>query len=197
MKVHFFLSRTITGKSLMKSIRRFSNISIVVLSLMMTSSSLAQTTSEVNNRSTAFAKQFWDYLKRVQYRNWAPPPNTSADFTTGHSPHGAFIRLYVNRTAYSDMDHLAYESILVQENYDDDKKLQNVTVLYRSRDSAPDHNDWYWIQYNDDGSVATTEVNSERMPLSGKIQSCIECHQKAAGDDFVYSNDSLIDATAP
>lgn len=185
----------------MKIIRRITGASVITLSLLLTASSLAQAKTEEINRSTAFAKQFWDYLKRAQYRNWAPAPNISADFTMGDSPHGTFVRLYVNRTAYADIDHLAYGSILVQENYDVDKKLQNVTVLYRSLDSAPDHNDWYWIQYNDDGSLASTEGDpkemSKEVPLSGRIQTCIECHQKAAGDDFVYSNDPLNKLTAP
>jgi len=85
-----------------------------------------------SDAGVAFAGEFWEYLTRVEYRNWGPAPQTSADFRDGENPHGARTKLYVNRTIYEDPTSPAYGSILILENFDSSKKLQAVTVMYRS-----------------------------------------------------------------
>jgi hypothetical protein len=46
-----------------------------------------------------FEQKLWDYLKSARYENWAPIPGRSDDFYPGQSPHGDFLKLYVNRSS--------------------------------------------------------------------------------------------------
>lgn len=55
----------------------------------------------------------------------------------------------------------------------------------------PDHRNWWWAEYDPDGSLQT---DPQAMPLAGRVakgaeQGCIACHQAAAGDDYVFSHD--------
>lgn len=43
----------------------------------------------------------------------------------------------------------------------------------------PAHNDWWWGMFTPDGKTAL---------MSGKVDACIECHQKAADADYVFSS---------
>jgi len=160
---------------------------VVLMGLALATWSHAQESAEAGDPAE-FAKNFWSYLHRAQYRNWAPAPGVTADYKPGLSPHGKYTKLYANRVAYADMQNLPYFSILLVENYDSTKKLQDITVLYRSRGTAPDDRDWFWIKYLSDGTVATSD-DAQQSPLSGRVQSCIDCHRKAKGDDFVFAND--------
>jgi hypothetical protein len=74
--------------------------------------------------------------------------------------------------------------------------------MYRTEGYNPKANDWFWVEYNPDGSVAEkigtmtsdesatimlTSATSSR--LVGKACSCIACHKKAAGSDYAFFND--------
>jgi len=137
-----------------------------------------------------FETQFWDYLQEVQYKNWAPVPGQSGDSYPGESPHGAFLKMYLNRTAAGDMKNLPHGSILIKENYGKDKKtLMAVTVMYRYKGYNPEGRDWYWLKYNPDGTVAKAPPKMGSMPLKGKVKGCIMCHDGADGKDFAFVND--------
>ena len=64
-----------------------------------------------------------------------------------------------------------------------------ITVMYRTRGFDPQHNDWYWVKYNPDGTVARTPAAKGSKRISGKFKSCIDCHSGAKGDDFYFAND--------
>jgi len=105
----------------------------------------------------------------------------------GQAPHGAFLKMYINRKAASNPANPPEQSIIVKENYDKTKeKLMAVTVMYRAqKDFDPENKDWYWVKYNADGSVA----EKDGMPLAGKVQGCINCHGGAKGGDLIFAND--------
>jgi hypothetical protein len=152
--------------------------------------SMAQAENGVRVSKPPFAVQFWDYLQKSYYRNWAPGPGATGDIYAGQSPHGAFLKMYLNRVAAGNPKSLPHESILVKENFGKDgKTLMAVTVMYRSKNFDPDHNDWYWIEYMPDGSVARTPPEKGSMPIAGKFKSCIECHAGAKGNDLTFVND--------
>lgn len=140
-------------------------------------------------RPQSFEAKFWNYLTGSQpaYRNWAPWPGTRADIYPGQSPHGAFLKMYVNRPVAGDPKNLPYGSIIVKENYGKDRTtLMAVTVMYRAKGYDPAHHDWYWIKYNPDGTVA----RKGNMPIAGRVSTCINCHSGAGGNDFSFSNDA-------
>ncbi|MCH7728414.1 MAG: hypothetical protein IH991_18340, partial [Planctomycetes bacterium] len=94
-----------------------------------------------------FEVRLWNWLQQSKYKNWAPAPEQTADFYPGESPHGAFLKMYLNRTAVADPKNLPHGSLIVKENFDKDKKLMAVTVMVRSKGFDPEHNDWVWVKY--------------------------------------------------
>ena len=47
----------------------------------------------------SFEARFWSYLQDAKYAHWAPGPGQNGGFYEGQSPHGAFLKMYLNRTA--------------------------------------------------------------------------------------------------
>lgn len=127
----------------------------------------------------------------AKYTNWAPVPGKTDGFAEGGSPHGAFVKMYLNRTAAGNPKGLPNGSIVVKENYGPEKKqLMAITVMYRSKGYNPDAGDWYWVKFHSNGSVAKAPPEMQSMPLAGKPMGCIKCHgESAAGGDFVFLND--------
>jgi Cytochrome P460 len=145
----------------------------------------------VSQPQKSFDQKLWDYLTAAKYTNWAPVPGKSDGFAEGGSPHGAFVKMYLNRTAAGNFKELPDGSVVVKENYGPQKKkLMAITVMYRSKGYNPEAGDWYWIKYNPDGTVAKAPPEMNSMPLKGKPGGCIKCHgEGAAGGDFAFLND--------
>ncbi|GIW92923.1 MAG: hypothetical protein KatS3mg110_0964 [Pirellulaceae bacterium] len=136
--------------------------------------------------AASFEERFWNYLQSVRYQNWASLPGASSDSFPGHSPHGAFVKLFANRTATSGTGQFPPGSIIIKENYGPDRKaLMAITVMYRSAGFDPENSDWYWVKYEPDGRVS----QMAGKPISGRVAMCIECHKGAGGNDFVFAND--------
>lgn len=143
-----------------------------------------------NQPVQSFESKFWDYLQQVQYRNWAPAAGQGLDVYEGQAPHGAYLKMYVNRIAAADPKNLPHGSIIIKENFDNDKKtLAAVTAMYRVKGFDADHNDWYWVKYNPDGTVAKTSAEDGNKPVAGKVKACIDCHSGAKGGDYYFAND--------
>ena len=64
-----------------------------------------------------------------------------------------------------------------------------ITIMYRSKGYAPDSGDWYWVKYRPDGTVDKTPPEMGNMRLAGRLNGCINCHNAADGDDYVFAND--------
>jgi hypothetical protein len=135
-----------------------------------------------------FYAAFWKHIVRQEspYTKWGSLPGKEG-LREGKTPHGDSVRAYANKTAIDNPGGLPYGTILVTENYGEDKQtLKDITVMYRVKGTDPQHGDWYWLKYLSDGSIARTP---DKKPIAGKVASCIECHSKAAGKDLVFSND--------
>jgi len=146
--------------------------------------------SQTAVQQQSFEQRFWAYLQNAQYKNWAPVPGKSGDFYPGQAPHGKFLKMYLNRTAAGNMKDLPHGSIIVKENYGPNKqKLMAVTVMYRVKDYDPDNNDWYWVKYMPNGTVAKAPPEKGSKPIAGKFPSCINCHSGANGNDLAFVND--------
>ena len=183
--------------------------------------SLAQSIPDYNSHAVSksksqakdkkFAEQFWNYLLSNNYKHWSPAAGKTTDHFAsqagangGLSPHGANVKSYVNRTAASNPDSLPVGSVLIMENYRQDKSLETISVMYRTPGFNPSGNDWYWVNYNADGSITSEETGrlgsigrkgirqaSAAAPLPrklvGRSLSCIECH-KSGGSDLAFFN---------
>ena len=141
--------------------------------------------------SRPFEDRFWSYLQAQKYTNWAPVPGKSDGYSEGQSPHGAFLKMYLNRTAAGNPQELPNGSIIIKENYGPDKKtLMAVTVMYRTKGYNPAAGDWYWAKYNPDGTIAKMPPEKGSMKIAGKAKGCIICHGEGAdGKDFAFFND--------
>lgn len=140
-----------------------------------------------------FEQRFWNYLTTQKYRNWAPAPGTTGEAYEGSSPHGAYLKMYLNRKAAGNPKTLPNGSIIIKENYGPDgRTLMAITVMYRTPNYNPQAGDWYWVKYNADGTVAAAPPEKGSMPLAGRPAGCIKCHGDGAdGGDFVFFNDNL------
>ncbi len=123
----------------------------------------------------------WAYLQSAHYRDsWTRWPGTKA-FYPGTEPHGALLTTYVNETARRSMEAgdaaLAPGSIVVKENYTPERKLAATTVMFKSAGFDPEHHDWFWAKVAPDGSIQA----------SGRVDSCIGCHGRAADNDYIRS----------
>jgi hypothetical protein len=136
-----------------------------------------------------FDNKLWNYLVRSKYKNWAPVPGKSDAAYPGDSPHGAFLKMFLNRKAAGSPNSLPDGSIVIKENYSPARELAAITVMYKTRGYNPKAGDWYWVKYNPDGSVASKSTDKGMMRLSGRVGGCIDCHSAAEGDDFAYFND--------
>jgi hypothetical protein len=136
-----------------------------------------------------FEQKLWGYLVRAKYRNWAPVPGKSDGMYEGESPHGAFLKMYLNRRAAGSANALPDGSMVIKENYKPDKTIAAVTVMYKNKGYNPAAGDWYWIKYNPDGTVAEKPMPTGNMRLAGKVGGCIDCHGDADGGDFAFFND--------
>jgi hypothetical protein len=159
----------------------------------------AKLTATAENK--LFEDQFWKYLIGNNYKNWSPGPDQSGDFYIGQNPHGALLKMYLNRTAAGNPQNFPMGSVVILENYRSDKSLKTISVMYRTEGFDPQGNDWYWIEYHPDGTVVKAPVDAKSQvnnvsfndghlqKTMGRAANCIACHQKDSGSDFVFFND--------
>jgi hypothetical protein len=138
-----------------------------------------------------FATTLWQFINREKspWRKW---PSTAAVPVDGiESPHGTSGKVYFNEAASTGWKQPPHGAILVREEFDEDtQKVRGVSVMYRVKGTAPKSNDWYWLAFHPNGKLAKSSEKDGNKPLAGQVTSCIECHRKAAGDDFVFSNEA-------
>lgn len=128
----------------------------------------------------AEAEDFWTYISEEKpYTEWNQWPDMAGMYE-GQSPHGAYLKLYLNDRAYeavTNVKDMPDGAILVKENYNKDKKLVAITPMYRKKGYNPEAGDWFWAKYGKDGKTMA----------SGKVQSCIDCHMKVKDDDWLFT----------
>lgn len=113
------------------------------------------------------------------YKNWATWPG-KGEMYAGKEPHGSFLTAYVNDIALDSIkkaEGMADKSIIVKENYDSNKQLAAITVMYKVKDYNPGGNDWFWAKYDPKFNILA----------EGKVEACIKCHAKEKDNDYIFS----------
>lgn len=123
----------------------------------------------------------WKHITEVDpYTRWELWPGKGKMFK-GREPHGALLTVYVTKGAMKTIEKkkgaFSQNAIIVKENYKPDKTLAAITVMYKAKGYNPEAGDWFWAKYGPDGSVAK----------EGKVAGCINCHQGAADNDWVFT----------
>lgn len=134
-----------------------------------------------------FHASFWNHIVKqdAAYNTWKVLSREKSEDGV-ENPHSTVSQTYANKIAADDPQNLPIGSILVREDYDDQRKRLSISVMYRVKAYDKDHGNWYWIKYLESGSVARGTHNKG---VAGKVTSCSDCHGKAQGKDFVFSND--------
>ncbi len=134
------------------------------------------------------ASSLWSRM--ANYRNWSSPVGLEG-FQKGRSPHGKYLKYYVNGIARSNPN--APGAIVVKENYmaKMSDSLGAITVMEKIPGYDAENKDWFWVKYMKDGSVAK---NGKQMSLAGRVakgmsKGCIACHGNAGGGDYLFIND--------
>jgi hypothetical protein len=135
-----------------------------------------------------FAASFWQFINRTEspYQKWQ---TVETEVPQGMiDEHQQPRKTYLNAVAAKDQEKLPFGSILVRPQYGSDgKELENVNVMYRIKSSDPNKLEWYWIRFLANGTIVRTAGTAGNRPMAGRVSSCIECHQKAPGGDFIFS----------
>lgn len=135
-----------------------------------------------------FYASFWNFIikRGAAYNTWTVLSRGKTDDGI-QNPHSTISKTYVDKTGSADTADLPIGSILVREDYDAERNRTSISVMYRVKDYDKEHGNWYYLRYLEDGSLARANGKS----VAGRVASCIECHTKAKGKDFVFSNDML------
>lgn len=104
----------------------------------------------------------------------------------GNDPHGAILEFLETDLDIDGETH----RVIVKRNYmggegvdvgtiwqDGSQHLAATTVMVKREGYDPEHDDRYWVKYQADASIEA----------AGKVQGCIDCHQTAEGEDYIYS----------
>lgn len=104
-------------------------------------------------------------------------------FYPGTQPHGSLLITYVNDAALASiqsMQDMADGSCIINEEYTADKQLTGITVMYKVKGYNPEAGDWFWARYAPpDGYVLA----------SGKVESCITCHDAWKDAHYLFSKE--------
>lgn len=135
----------------------------------------------VDNKSKTIAHVLWHSMTQENpYQNYPSWPGREG-FYESTMPPGNILKLYINETALDTIVNkkgtFPEGTLLIKENYTDDKKLFLITVMYKVKGFNPAGHDWYWIKYKPDGEVR----------LEGKVDVCINCHLGVAGNDYTFT----------
>lgn len=153
--------------------------------------------NSTNNSETGqeIAEALWQQLSTEDYSTendqWTRWPGKKGkhlpDSTLiGADPHigPVAFQTFCNSIAISGLNTktfpLANKSIIVKENYTisgTDTTLAAITAMLKKKEFDADNNDWFWVKYNPDGSIAA----------SGKVDGCINCHGGASATDFLWT----------
>lgn len=153
----------------------------LALWLVAAAPGLVQAMSHGKDLPATDGKALYQYITQTNpYEQWALWPGKDK-FYKGTQPHGALLTTYVNKPALQALEkgkELPEGSIIVKENYTQDKELAAVTVMYKNTGYNPSAGDYFWLKYAPGG-----EIQAE-----GKVDGCINCHRAAQGNDWLFTN---------
>ncbi len=150
--------------------KKIIGIIVVFLTIFMGSSALAEMPG-------ADPKEIWNHITKTSpYTQWEFWDDHQG-MLEGDQPHGSFHKVYVNHIAYGAASAPMKEgAIVVKENYNKNKKLMAITMMYKIKGFNPEKGDWYWVRYTPKGKA---------KPY-GKVKMCIGCHSSADDNDFIF-----------
>ncbi|RMH12590.1 MAG: hypothetical protein D6701_13340 [Gemmatimonadetes bacterium] len=122
----------------------------------------------------------WAFLTEHQYESWATWPGKGERYEGG-APHGALLTTYLNEVAAEALANHAgampVGAIVVKNNYMPDGTLAAVTAMVKTEDFNPEHNNWWFMKRNADGS----------FDAQGRFAGCEGCHGAMKDNDYIMT----------
>lgn len=135
------------------------------------------------------AAAIWDEINGEDFSNtWALMPGTKRNMTSD-APHGGNANVYINSIAAGEPTNLAPGSIIVKASMPAaGAPVSSYSLIKKIPGFDPDHQNWFWAEYNSTGGVVSDE---DGVPLAGaigpnKTSDCLKCH--SFDEDFVFLN---------
>ncbi|PIW00072.1 MAG: hypothetical protein CO108_24160 [Deltaproteobacteria bacterium CG_4_9_14_3_um_filter_63_12] len=135
------------------------------------------------------AQAIWAQMSGENFAStWTLMPGTTRNLLS-NAPHGGVVNVYLNDAAAVDPSHLAAGSIVVKASMSTPgAPAHRYSVIKKIPDFDPEHQDWFWVEYDDIGHVVTDDRGT---PLAGaigpnKTSDCVSCHK--FDSDFVFLN---------
>lgn len=127
--------------------------------------------------------ELYSYItEESSYKNWEIWPGRDR-LDSGREPHGSLFTTYVTDDAFSAIrdksGSLPHGSMVVKENYNADRELTVITLMYKVKGYDAGNNDWFWARYLPEGEVVE----------EGKVEACIECHGKKRDNDYIWTEE--------
>ncbi len=124
----------------------------------------------------------WDEING--YESWTQPEIFSG-IQESNSVHGNYVQIWLNEISSEFLhDTTAGEimpsgSIIIKEAYSNilGENTTGITVMKKITDYDPTHNDWFWVNYKFNGSLAGK---------NGAEEFCYSCQH--SGKDYVLFN---------
>lgn len=159
----------------------------LALAGFMASIAMAQGAPSGTPEDDAYAAKIWAYLET---QNLVGANRVRSHPFVGSRPHGS-IQEFIATEGTID-GHTG--RLLVKHNYGAESGLtaqdvysaapgenyEALTIMFQREEGYdPDNKDWFWAEYNPDGSV----LNYQGTNLSGRSTLCIACHTPLGGED--------------
>ncbi|MBS1272385.1 MAG: hypothetical protein MAGBODY4_01530 [Candidatus Marinimicrobia bacterium] len=102
-------------------------------------------------RDIAMADSMWNAYSDYA-DNWDQYPGLEG-WQDGNSPHGAYLKYYINDIAKGDLENFPYGSVIIKENYpaEDESQPGPITFMTRIEGYDSDNYDWFYAKYLPDG----------------------------------------------
>ena len=113
------------------------------------------------------------------YKKWATWPGKGKMYR-GTEPHGHFITVHINDIAAKSLKErkgMANNAIILKENYNRNRELASITVMYKVKGYNPEGGDWFWTKYD----------HRFKIVEEGKVRGCLDCHSNAKENDFIFT----------
>lgn len=121
-------------------------------------------------------ESIWKYItKEKPFTEWSFWPDHQGTHAS-NAPHAPKHKIYVNKQALdSEQPPMKNGSMVVKYNLSPADEIKAITLMYKVEGYNPEAGDWFWVQYSPTGEVHK----------AGKPKSCIGCHTKQAGNDYI------------
>lgn len=121
-----------------------------------------------------------DFLEREDFRSqWKLWPDKGEKYMTSGG-HNVLLTTYVNSLGYAAITEkrgiMPPNSIIVKDNFSTEGELLGTTVMYKVEGYYPEHNDWFWLKIEPDGTLGP----------EGTPDGCVVCHAEVRSNDYVW-----------